>query len=316
MAADLQNPIFNDLDKAREALEATRWPKGPYCPKCGGADRQTRVEGKSHRPGLIYCNHCTAQYTVTVGTVFERSKVPLTKWWMATHLLTSSKKGMSAHQMHRMLGVTYKTAWFMCHRIREAMADKNPAPLGGGGKVVELDETYFGDKAIIKKRTRRGKSGHASKRSVIALVERKGKVRTFHVDRADKKTVVKIVSENISNEARLRTDQSRLYETMHQHVAEHKVVHHTSGEYVRYENGEAIHTNTIESFFSIFKRGMKGVYQHCGEQHLHRYLAEFDFRYNNRIGLKVDDTMRAIAAMKGIAGKRLTYRRVNGSAEA
>jgi transposase-like protein len=313
MTADLQNPIFNDLDKAREALEAARWPNGPFCPHCGATDRQARVEGKSHRPGLIYCNHCQGQYTVTVGTVFERSKVPLTKWWLATHLLTSSKKGMSAHQMHRMLGVTYKTAWFMAHRIREAMADKNPKPMGGEGKTIEADETYFGNKDVVTKRTKRGKSGLASKRAVVALVEREGKVRTFHVERADKVVVTKIVRENIARETQVYTDESRLYTDIKDHVAGHDQVHHTSGEYVRYEADKTVHTNTIEGYFSIFKRGMKGVYQHCGEQHLHRYLAEFDFRYNHRTALAVNDAMRAVAAIKGAEGKRLTYRRSNGS---
>ena len=192
---DLQNPIFNDLDKAREALEMARWPNGPYCPHCGNSDEDliAKVEGKkqSHRPGLYYCNECKGQFTVTVGTVFERSKVPLTKWWLATHLMASSKKGISAHQIHRMLGVTYKTAWFMCHRIREAMKDMNPAPMGGEGKIIEADETYHGKRETPRKRnkyspppTRGGKSGGAQKRIIVGLVERGGKVRTFHVQQA------------------------------------------------------------------------------------------------------------------------------------
>jgi transposase-like protein len=215
MKADLQNPIFNDLNKAREALEAVRWPDGPVCPHCGNTDqgRIAKVEGskRSHRPGLYYCNECKGQFTVTVGTVFERSKVPLTKWWLATHLLGSSKKGMSSHQLHRMLGVTYKTAWFMSHRIREAMRDMKAGPLGGEGKVVEADETYFGDKDRVTKRTKRGKSGHGSKRSIVALVERGGQVRTFHVERATKDNVREVLVRNASRKSTLLTDESNLY---------------------------------------------------------------------------------------------------------
>jgi transposase-like protein len=315
MKADLQNPIFNDLDKAREALEAVRWPDGPICPHCGNVnrDRIARVEGtkRSHRPGLFYCNECKGQFTVTVGTVFERSKIPLTKWWLATHLLGSSKKGMSSHQLHRMLGVTYKTAWFMSHRIREAMKDMKAGPLGGEGKVVEADETYYGDKDHITKRTKRGKSGHGSKRSIVALVERGGEVRTFHVDRATRQSVRDVLVRNVSRKSVLHTDESNLYPETGKEFAAHRTVKHTAGEYVRYEDGSVIHTNTVENVFSVFKRGMKGIYQHCGEAHLHRYLAEFDFRYNRRSALGVSDKERVEAIMEGIEGKRLTYRRPN-----
>lgn len=308
---DIQNPIFTDLDKAREALEAVRWPNGPYCPHCGNADPETiaKVEGKkqSHRPGLYYCNACKGQFTVTVGTVFERSKVPLTKWWLATHLMASSKKGMSAHQMHRMLGVTYKTAWFMEHRIREAMKEANPGPMGGPGSVIEADETYFGDKDIVTKRTKRGKSGLGSKRAVVALVERGGNVRSFHVDRATKAGVRDILVQNVSRKSKLYTDESRLYSETGGEFAAHKTVNHSRSEYVR----GTVHTNTIEGYFSIFKRGMKGIYQHCGEAHLHRYLAEFDFRYNHRAALKISDRERTEKIMEGIEGKRLTYRRID-----
>jgi transposase-like protein len=320
MKADLQNSIFHDLEKAREALEAVRWPDGPICPHCGNADqdRIARVEGakRSHRPGLFYCNECKGQFTVTVGTVFERSKIPLTKWWLATHLLGSSKKGMSSHQLHRMLGVTYKTAWFMSHRIREAMKDMKAGPIGGEGKIVEADETYYGDKDHITKRTKRGKSGHGSKRSIVALVERGGEVRTFHVDRATRQSVRDVLVRNVSRKSTLHTDESNLYPETGKEFTAHRTVKHTAGEYVRYEDGFAIHTNTVENVFSVFKRGMKGIYQHCGEAHLHRYLAEFDFRYNRRSSLGVSDKERVEAIMEGIEGKRLTYRRPNEAKDA
>jgi transposase-like protein len=315
MTINLTDPIFNDETAAREFMEAQRWPDGPYCPHCGATENIKRLEGKSHRPGLYQCNACRGHFSVTVGTVYERSKVPLTKWLLAVHLLTASKKGMSSHQIHRMLGVTYKTAWFMTHRIREAMTDASPKPMGGGGKAVEVDETYFGKtdepRAPKKKRatpyTRKGHGGPANKRAVVALVERGGMVRSFHPDRADIPNVREIVFCNISREATLNTDESGLYKALGKEFAKHATVKHTANEYVR---GDA-HTNTIEGFFSIFKRGMKGVYQHCGEQHLHRYLTEFDFRYNNRTALGVDDAERAAKAIKGAAGKRLTYRRLD-----
>ena len=314
MSADLQNPIFSDPEKAREALEAVRWPDGPVCPHCGNADqdRISLIEGtkKSHRPGLRYCAECQGQFTVTVGTVFERSKIPLTKWWLAVHLLGSSKKGMSSHQLHRMLGVTYKTAWFMTHRIREAMRDMKAGPLGGEGKIVEADETYLGNKDRITKRTKRGKAGHGSKRSIVALVERGGQCRTFHIERADANTVREVLVRNVSRKSKLHTDESRLYVEVGKEFASHETVRHTAGEYVRGE----VHTNTVENVFSVFKRGMKGVYQHCGEAHLHRYVTEFEFRYNRRSALGCTDKMRVDAIMEGIEGKRLTYRRT-GEAE-
>jgi len=304
MPTKLQNPAFTDENKAREALEAVRWPDGPVCPHCGSVEGIAKAQGKSPRPGLYYCAACNDQFTVTVGTVMERSKVPLTKWWLAMHLLGSSKKGMSAHQMHRVLGVTYKTAWFMCHRIREAMRQGGLEPLGGAGKAVEADETYYGRKQGWPK----GKAGSAHKMAVVSLVERGGNVRSFHVASADKVVVTQIVSENIARESELHADESRLYVGADKHFAAHKTVIHTGREYVRYEDGDAIHTNSAEGYFSIFKRGMRGVYQHCGEKHLHRYLAEFDFRYNNRTALGVDDVTRTVNIAKGIAGKRLTYR--------
>ncbi|MBZ9709819.1 IS1595 family transposase [Mesorhizobium sp. ESP7-2] len=317
---DLQNPIFHDEDKAREALEAVRWPNGPYCPHCGNAnpDKIALIEGKkqSHRPGLRYCNECKGQFTVTVGTVFERSKIPLSKWWLATHLLGASKKGMSAHQLHRMLGVTYKTAWFMAHRIREAMKEDvaSSGPLGGEGKTVEADETYIGKRETPRVQrkghpyTKKGKGGGAQKRIVVGLVERGGKARMFHLNDATASTVRDVLVRNVSRDTTLYTDSSRLYTRTGEEYASHKTTNHAAGEYVRYEDGVSIHSNTIEGVFSVFKRGMVGVYQHCGEAHLHRYLAEFDFRYNRRTKLGFTDKMRVDAIMEGIEGKRLTYR--------
>jgi transposase-like protein len=320
--ADLQNPIFHDEDAAREALEAVRWPHGPYCPHCGNADqsRIAKIEGKkqSHRPGLYYCNECKGQFTVTVGTVFERSKIKLSKWWLATHLLGASKKGISAHQLHRMLGVTYKTAWFMAHRIREAMKEdvQSSGPLGGEGKTVEADEMYIGKRETPRKLargriatpTKSGKSGGAQKRIVVGLVERGGKARMFHLNDATKATVRDVLVRNADRASILYTDESRLYTTTGEEYASHKTTKHSAKEYVRYEGAEVIHSNTIENVFSVFKRGMVGVYQHCGEAHLHRYLAEFDFRYNRRAKLGFTDKERVAAIMEGIEGKRLTYR--------
>jgi transposase-like protein len=302
MANNLDKLMFHDDDKAREWLEARVWPNGPVCPHCGAVRGLTRMQGDAHRPGAFQCNQCRGQFTVTVGTVFERSKVPLHTWLHALYLMNASKKGMSAHQIHRMIGVSYKTAWFMCHRIREAMASGSFAgPIGGEGKVVEADETYIGRKEGTDKRR-----GHGHKRTVVSLVERGGEVRSFHVDSATKETVGAILRKNTDLASRLMTDESRIYSQIGAEYARHESVNHSAYEYVR---GEA-HTQTIDGYFSIFKRGMKGVYQHCGEQHLHRYLAEFDFRYNNRIKLGVDDMARTEKAAAGIVGKRLTYRRI------
>jgi transposase-like protein len=317
----LDNPIFQDADKARRYLEAQRWPHGPTCPHCGNADPEaiTGLKGKAHRPGVYQCNACREQFTVTVGTVFERSKIALNKWLLATHLMCSSKKGMSAHQMHRMLGVTYKTAWFMAHRIREAMADDagQTGPLGGEGKIVEADETYFGQVEKPRKVrkdgqpfTKGGRSGPSNKRPVVSLVERGGRVRTFHVAECNVPNVRDILVRNVDRDSVLMTDESRLYIAVGREYAGHETVTHSAGEYVR---DKIIHSNTVENYFSIFKRGMRGIYQHCSEKHLHRYLAEFDFRYSNRVGLNVSDTERTAKALAGIDGKRLTYRRINSA---
>lgn len=301
---DLTNPIYTDVDAAREHLESIQWPEGPICPHCGSVENITKLKGKSTRPGVYKCNACTKPFSVTVGTVFERSKIPLTKWLLATHLLVSSKKGMSAHQLHRMLGVTYKTAWFMAHRIREAMAERTvpPGGMGGPNKVVEVDETYVGGKS-----KNRAFKEPPKKHAVVALVERDGKVRSMHVPNVNAKTLRPILVTHISRKSMLMTDERAIYPAIGREFANHGTVNHSADEYVKL--GGFMHTNTAENYFSILKRGIVGVYHHVSEAHLHRYVAEFDFRYNNRSAHGVEDGDRAVAALKGIAGKRLTYRR-------
>jgi hypothetical protein len=275
------------------------------------------MNGKSTRIGSYKCYQCRSKFTVKVGTVFEASHVSLHVWLQAVALLTASKKGISSNQLHRTLGVTLKTAWFMSHRIREAMRAGDLAPLGSGGGIVEADETYQGRRKDPKPSPqRRGrpniKKKAWDKRPIIALVERGGEVRSFHVENADKATVNIIVSKNIAHEANVMTDESRLYNDVAYHAASHRAVKHSAGEYVRYEDGVSVHSNTVENVFSILKRGMTGVYQHCAEKHLHRYLAEFDFRYNSRVALGVNDVERTDRALQGIVGKRLTYRTTSG----
>lgn len=310
-------PHFQDAEEARKLIESIRWPHGPICGHCG--ERERRYATK--RVGRWRCGNpeCRKDYTATTGTVMESSHIPLNKWMMGYYLMSASKKGMSAHQLHRALGVTYKSAWFMAHRIREAMRTGGLAPLGGEGKVVEGDEMYHGkisgparySRPSARKNfkpTKSGKSGPAGKRAIVGLVERGGEVRMFHVAVADKASVNKIISENIAKETRFLSDESTLYRDVPGMVKEHETVKHSIREYARYDDGFTIHTNTIEGVFGIFKRGMNGVYQHCDEKHLHRYLAEFDFRYNHRSGLGFNDQDRTTAAVRGAEGKRLTYR--------
>jgi transposase-like protein len=254
-------------------------------------------------PGWYHCKECREKFTVRVGTLYERSHIPLHKWLLATHLLTSSKKGMSAHQLHRMLGVTYKTAWFMAHRIREAMKPAADAgPMGGENKVVEVDETYVGGKAKNRAFAKEPPKKHA----VVSLVEREGKVKSFHVANVTGETLRPILVAHASHKSHLMTDEAAVYPKVGEEFAGHSAVNHSADEYVRL--GGFVHTNTAENFFSIFKRGIYGVYHHVSEAHLHRYAAEFDFRYNNR---KITDAERAAIALKGIEGKRLTYRSPN-----
>lgn len=324
---NITHEIYQDADKAREHIEAIHWPHGPICPHCRNnhADRITKLEGKSTRPGVYKCKDCRKPFSVTVGTVFERSHIPLNKWVLASHLMASSKKGMSAHQLHRMLGVTYKSAWFMAHRIREAMKEDvtSAGPMGGEGKTVEADETYIGQRETPRKLSpqRNGRpylksGGGANKRIVVGLVERGGKARMFHLNNATKETVRDVLVRNADRKSILYTDSSRLYTTTGKEYASHKTTNHARNEYVRYEGEEVIHSNTIENVFSVFKRGMVGVYQHCGEAHLHRYLAEFDFRYNRRAALKISDAERAEDILRMARDKRLTYRRTGEAANA
>lgn len=304
MSFDLTAPHFRDESAARKFLEATRWPDGPVCPFCGVVNGAYENASK---PGVYRCAsvECKKDFSVTVGTLFERSHVPLHKWLMATHLLMAGKKGISSHQLHRMLGVTYKTAWFMSHRLREALRPLSfPGPLGGEGKIVEADETYIGGKEKNKHRSRRTSAvGGAGKEIAFSLVERGGRVRSHHVPKVDAATLRPILVAQVDRKSFLMTDDAGQYRMVGREFAGHESVNHGIEEYVR---GDA-HTNTIENYFSILKRGINGVYHHVSQQHLKRYLAEFDFRYNERMALGVSDSDRAVKALKGIEGKRLTY---------
>lgn len=302
----LSEPHFHNADAARARLEEIVWPQGPYCPRCGGFDRITEVKGG--RPGLRRCGPCKREFTVTVGTIFERSKVPLNKWFQAAHLLASSKKGFSAHQLHRTLGVTYKTAWFMFHRLREAMRTGEFDVFGSNGGSVEVDETFFGQDPDARPTPKHANKTWVEKNKVLTLVDREsGTARSFVVDSLKATEIAPILRANIAKEARLLTDEAPRYRGHGKMFADHQSVNHKKDEYVRPGEPE-IHTNTVEGYFSIFKRGMKGVYQHCSKRHLHRYMAEYDFRYNQRSALGINDETRAETLIGGIVGKRLTYR--------
>ncbi|MEQ9638443.1 MAG: IS1595 family transposase [Alphaproteobacteria bacterium] len=299
--------IFHDETAARRYLEELRWPDGPYCPFCGVTDRVKSLPAKgSMGPGWYHCQDCRKKFTVRVGTVYERSKVPLHQWLFATWLMASSKKGVSAKQIERMLGVSYKTAWFMAHRIREAMKPSPHSFLGGPGKTIEADETYVGGKETNRHKNKRGNKASAyGKKPVVSLVERDGRVRSVHVPNVTGKTVRLVLKENASRKSHLMTDESGVYRYIGKQYASHGKVNHKRDEYVR---GDA-HVNSAENYFSILKRGINGVYHAVSEQHLQRYLHEFDFRYTNREGRGVDDEARTVKALRGIEGKRLTYRR-------
>jgi transposase-like protein len=310
----LEGKPLQDEAAAYAWVEARVWPNGPICPHCGGVDRISKMGGKSTRIGTYKCYQCRKPFTVKVGTVFEASHVPMRLWLQAMFLLCSSKKGISSNQLHRTLGVTLKTAWFMSHRIREAMRVVGFEPMGGAGDIVEVDETLMGKVEGAPKRLKTG--GSQNRNIVLTLVERGGAARSFHVDGTTTATLGEIMRVNINKENAVMTDQAKWYPAVGKDFASHGTVNHGKDEYVRHEvriegnkvNFDAIHTNTVEGYFSVFKRGMKGVYQHCAEKHLHRYLAEFDFRYSNRVRLGVDDVERTERAPKGIVGKRLTYR--------
>ena len=325
MKTDLTHPMFNNNDAARAHLEKLLWPEGPICPHCGVCDEATLMKGKSHRPGLYNCRACNEPFTVTIGTIFEDSKIPLFKWVLGMHLMAASKKGVSALQLQRMLGLgSYRTAWFMAMRIREAlrMEPMERGKMGGKGKVVEADETYIGKvsepskvrkdgqpfKADRPGSSKRGGRGPANKRVVVALVERGGSARVFHVGNADKETINQIVRDNVHPETRLHTDEANVYKGVGKEFAAHETVTHAKDEYVRGD----VTTNSVEGFFGVFKRGMKGVYQHCGEKYLARYVTEFEFRHNTRAKLGFNDDDRATLAIKGAAGKRLVLRQPKG----
>ena len=298
--SNLSKPHFHDEQAAYDFVEARIWPKGATCPKCGERERVSKMGGASTRIGTYKCYKCRKPFTVKVGTVFESSHVKMHVWLQAIYLMCASKKGISSNQLHRTLGVTLKTAWFMSHRIREAMRDGVLAPMGGGKNgIVEADETFIGRDPLKKV-----KQGTGHKFKVLSLVDRSsGSVRSVVIKNVKLETIGPILEANIAREAALMTDEASHYRTMHHEFKSHESVNHSAGEYVRGN----VHTNTIEGYFSIFKRGMKGTYQHCREHHLHRYLAEFDFRYSNRANLAVNDERRTEIALCGIVGKRLTY---------
>jgi transposase-like protein len=290
---------LQDEKAAYAWVESQVWPSGPICPHCGGVERISLMKGKSTRIGVYKCYQCRKPFTVKVGTVFESSHIPMRIWLQAMVLMCSSKKGISSNQLHRVLGVSLKSAWFMSHRIREAMRVVGVGPMGGSGKTVEVDETFFGR---VKGEPKRRGTGH--KHVVLSLIERDGSARSFHVEGTRVADIAPVIRANLARESTMMTDEGTYYREVGREFARHEMVNHKQEEWVRGE----WHTNTAEGFFSIFKRGMHGVYQHCSEKHLHRYLAEFDFRYSNRVRLGVDDGERAARAIKGIVGKRLTYR--------
>lgn len=313
MTATLNQSQFQDADKAREYLEAQVWPNGRICPHCGVIGDHYVLSGKSARPGLYKCQACREPFTVTVGTLFERSKVPLNVWLQVVHLMAASKKGISAKQVERMTGVTYKTAWFMCHRIREAMKSDPATQLGGPGSsgIVEADETFWGVQADEEGiRYPKGvQKGTASKMKIFSLVERNGEKRSFHVPNVNAATLGSILAAQVAQSARLMTDEATYYKKPGKHFAKHETVNHARGEYSRGD----VTSNTAESSFAILKRGLTGTFHNVSEQHLQRYCVEFDFRWNTRQSLGFNDADRAAVAMKGIVGKRLTYRRIDAS---
>jgi transposase-like protein len=307
MSIEISDPIYHDENAARAYFEALRWPNGVTCPLCGVADQSAPLNGNSMGPGWYYCSACKDKFTVRVGTVYERSHIPLTKWAYAFRMMNSSKNGVSAHELHRTLNITYKSAWFMAHRIREAMAVAPTGPLGGAGKVVEADEAYLGGKEKNKHRNKRAAHGDAfgPKQAVVTLVERDGSARSFHVANVTAKTLRPVVTKAVDRQSHLMTDSARVYPKLGEEFAAHSMVDHSAGEYVR---GGFHYTNTVENYFSNLKRGVDGTYRHVSEAHLIRYLGEFDFRYSNRSGLGVNDVTRTGLAIKGAEGKRLTYR--------
>lgn len=309
MSIEISDPIYHDEDAARRYFETLRWPDGVVCPLCGVTDQAAPLNGRSMGPGWFYCGACKGKFTVRVGTVYERSHIPLTKWAYGFRMMNSSKKGVSAHQLHRTLNITYKSAWFMAHRIREAMADNGSDPIGGKGKTLEVDETFLGQQAtvLVSGKGWQKRRGTGDMQKIVSLIERGGRARSIQVRDLKKDEIVRALA-SAARDSHLMTDQAQHYRRIGKEFVSHDSVDHGRLEYARREGDAVITTNTAEGFFSIFKRGMKGVYQHCGDRHLHRYLSEFDFRYSNRIALGVDDVMRTERAIKSAEGKRLTYR--------
>jgi transposase-like protein len=308
---DITNPIFNDDEAAREHLETLLWPNGPVCPRCGiGGDRITKLMGKSTRPGVYKCKDCRKPFSVTVNTVMERSKIPLSKWVLAAQLMASSKKGMSAKQLERMLGTNYETAWFLFHRLREAATNETPNPIGGSNKVVESDETYVGGKA---KNVHNGKP-EPKKHAVVTLVERDGEVRAKHIANVTAKNVKEHLNASVDKASYLMTDESKIYVKPGKEFSGHASVNHSADEYVRL--GGFVHVNTAESFHAIIKRQMYGTHHAVSEHHLQRYINEIAFKWNNRSSLGIDDAKRTENAIKGAEEKRLLYRRSDASVQA
>lgn len=308
--SNLSAPHFHDEEAAYAYVEARIWPNGPVCPHCGGVERIGKMGGKSTRVGTYKCYQCRKPFTVKIGTIFEASHVPMRLWLQAMYLIAGSKKGISSNQLHRILGVTLKTAWFMSHRIREAMRSGDLAvPFGSDGGAVEVDETFIGtDPDFPKDKSRKA---YHHKMKVLALVDRNsGQSRAVVINKVTLSEMLPIIEANVAREAHLMTDEAFHYRNVGKSFAAHSAVRHGFGEYVR----DDAHTNTIEGYFSIFKRGMRGIYQHCQKKHLHRYLAEFEFRYNNRVALGCNDTDRAAAMLEGVIGKRLTYQTASARA--
>jgi transposase-like protein len=320
----LSDPVYHDEDAARVFIEEARWPDYVICPLCGSYDKISKLGGESMGPGWWYCGSCQDKFTVRVGAIFERSHIPLHKWLLAFRLMASSKKGVSAHQLHRTLGITYKSAWFLGHRIRECMKETDPSPLGGEGKTIEADETYYGKREeqridpwqfSSERGWHKKKVAAANKIPAVTLVERGGKARSVKVENITSATLRAVILANADTKSALMTDELGAYRRIGRRFASHDTVNHSEDEYVRkLDDGTKAHVNSAEGFYSIFKRGMKGIYQHCNERHLQRYLTEFDFRYSYRIKLGYDDSSRTMLAIKGAEGKRLTYRRTNGKA--
>lgn len=312
----LSKPYMHDEAEAFKHVESIIWPDGPVCPHCGVVDRAYRLEGVRTKPskknpegkerhGLWKCRECRKQFTVRKGTIFEESHIEMYKWLQAIHLMVSSKKGISSHQLHRVLEITHKSAWFMSHRIREAMRNDGSVDFGSNGGTVEVDETFIGnDRTIKPKHTKRGR-GYAHKHKLLTLVDRAtGHAKSIVVDDLKQSTLLPILKANIAAEAVIYTDEAGQYKNLSRDFACHDFVRHGQGEYGR----GVVHTNTIEGYFSVFKRGMKGVYQHCAKKHLHRYAAEFEYRYNNRKANGIDDSQRAETVLSSVVGKRLTYK--------